>query len=387
MKPGVLRLVRVLSLLALVGAALVGVYGLGHQNNPSLTQIDCRALQRVVEFAVAGHNPYDRAAVDVAFATLPYKVHELFYPPSFIALTAPFVFLGDVALRSIVVCAQVLCFLLLISPVRRLPQLLQPLVLLSPVVLLSLYQTARFGQITCIACAAALVLWDRLPRSKSILFDGVLLCIATVKPSSTLAVLVYLLLERRFAILAIAALLHVASTQLAYFLTGIDPLSLMSSWVQTLPRYREFAVNTPEGNVVYGISVLIHRVFGSVVTLELLTLPLTYLVWRMRTMLAPYESIALLLLIAFIVGTPHAYDLFMLVPAMVCILRRPYGVWVYTLVTLMVVVPQRVLEPLVGQALESLPRVLAPVVLFLCVLAPCTQRREDGSRPRAVTVR
>jgi len=382
-----LGIARILSLLALVSAALVGVYGLGHQNEPALTQIDCRALQRVVEFAIAGHNPYDRAAVDAAFVAAPYKVHQLFYPPSFIAFTAPFVLLGDVALRTVVIGVQILCFLLLLSPARRLPQLLQPLAILSPLVLLSLFQTARFGQITCIVCAAAIILWNRLPRSRGIFLNGVLLCIATVKPSSTLAVLVYLFLERRFAIISVAALLHVAGILAASFLTHIDALTLISSWIRTLPMYRDFAVNTPEGDVVYGISVLIHRVSGSVVTLELLALPLTYLVWRIRVLWAPSECIALLLLIAFMVGTPHAYDFFMLVPAMICILGRSYGVWMYTVVTLMVVVPQRVLEPVIGQAVESLPRVLAPVVLFICMLLQRSRQSQQESGPNAVTVR
>jgi hypothetical protein len=364
------KLVRPVSFILLVAAALLGLYGLGHQNNFLLTQTDCRALQRVVAFALQRHSPYDRALVDQAFIDAPFKVHELFYPPSFIALTAPLTLVGDLGIRVLALVAQLASFWFVLSQARRLPVRMQALAFLSPVAFLALFQTVRFGQISCIAAAMAILLWkqlegQRLEGLRTTLFEGVLLFIATVKPSSTVAVLVYLVLERRFSLLAVAGLLHGACTVVAWLLTGIDPISLCAQWLHTIPKYREFAVNSPAESVVYGLSVLVHRLTGAVVSLDILALPLTCLVWRLRDRWTTPDVIALLFLISYMVGTPHAYDFFMLLPALIRTITRSLGVLIYAAVSLMLLVPQRVLQPVFGPEFESVLRVLAPVVLFL----------------------
>lgn len=369
MSHSVSKFVRPISCILLIFAALLGIYGAGHQSDFSLTQTDCRALQRVVAFALTGHSPYNTALVAAAFIDAPFKVYELFYPPSFIALIAPLTFVGDLGIRVVTVIAQVLCFWFVLSQARQLDPRLQPFVFLSPVVFLALFQTVRFGQISCIAAAIALLLWQRLQGTKGNALAVVLLFLATLKPSSTVALVVYLMLERRFALLAAAGCVHVVFTMVASLLTGIDPVELCAQWLRAIPKYREFAVNSPAEGVVYGLSVLVHRVTGVVRSLDVLAVPLAYLVWRMRDRFSRSEVAALIFLISYMVGTPHAYDFFMLLPALIAILERPHGVWVHAVVALMLLVPQRVAQPIVGSEFESIPRVLAPVVLFLFMTA------------------
>jgi hypothetical protein len=360
---------RPLSFLVLLIVALLGVYGLGHQYEFARTQTDCVALARVVKLALSGHSPYDRALVTSTFGALPFTVDELFYPPSFIPFVAPFVGLGEIPFRIFVVALQVLCFWYVISrSARGVSPQYRSWVYLSPVVFLALFQTARFGQISCFVCAAALYFWDSFKSNRTGVWGCIVLFVASIKPSAVLAILIFLLLEREFLVITSVCVLHAVCTYVASVLTGVDSSLLLSGWLEAVAHYRELPQNSPSGSFVYGASVLLERVSGVTMALDFAAVPLSVLVWRMRRSFSVYECVALLLLISFIVGSPHAYDLLFLVPALFCVLERRRGLCIYSVVSAMLLLPQRVLHLAGVSFFDSALRVLAPLVLLVFLL-------------------
>jgi hypothetical protein len=371
----------------LVSAAL-GVFGIGHQNALHNTQTDIIALRHVGAMASEGVSPYNRVAVVQAASHLPFTVDELFYPPSAIPLLVLLGSLDTTLIRVLAVVVQVLCAVYLVyryqpnereqnAPVnvstvaRKLP-----LTLFCPVLLLALYQTVRAGQVSCVVVVAALIFWklyhDR--SSATTWFRMLALCVATMKPSITLPVVIFLALDRAFLLLIGAAALHVLLLCSATALTGIDPVSLLKQWLSVLATYRDLPQNDPSGEFVYGLSSLLTRILGKAPSLEVLALPGTYLVWRARSQLSLQQSIALLLVVAFVSGAPHAYDFFMLVPGLLCLLESNRGVLHYLLASAMLLVPQRLVELMGGRSFDSVFRVLAPVGILAGIVSIVRRR-------------
>ena len=366
---------RSLSLCGIVLAALLGVYGFGHQYTFLNTQTDCRALARVIQLALGGHSPYDRALIEGSFESAPFTIDELFYPPSFIPVAAIFVGLGEVPLRMLVGALQVLCFIWIISRATRAVSAQDrgasyaPLLYLCPVAFFALFQTARFGQISCCVCLATLYFWDRWRAGRVGLWGIAALCLASMKPSAVLALFVFLLLEGKVGIVLSVALLHLLSAALASALTSVELSALISGWVDAVAHYRELPQNAVTGSFVYGVSVLVQRMTGFVIMLDFAAIPLAFLVWRARRQLSSHECIALLMVISFTIGSPHAYDFLFLLPALFCVIERGYGVVVYWIVCAMLLIPQRALQVVGVSSFDSILRVLAPLVLLIFLLA------------------
>ncbi len=386
------RCVKFVSWLGLAVVALLGVFGFGHQYDLSLTQTDCRALLEVVGRAIReDFSPYQRASVESLSAVLRFPVDELFYPPSFIALAAPFTLSGEAFSRVLILVAQVLCFGYVISrSAKEIPARHQAWVWLSPVAFLALFQTARFGQLSCFACAAVLCFWDRWRAGRMDLVAALLLFVATVKPSISLALLVFLLLERSFALLFVVALMHVGAGWIASQLSGVALWSLSTEWLSSLASYRELPQNSPTGSFVYGLSTLVHRFTDTQYSFDWLALPLSYAVWRMKNLFTQHECIALLLLISFVVGAPHAYDFLLLLPALwsVCGRAMPagdgdralsWGTGMCILVSVMLLLPQRVLLSAGFTSFDSILRVSAPLVLGIALVAGRRSPRQSRS--------
>jgi hypothetical protein len=195
-----------------------------------------------------------------------------------------------------------------------------------------------------------------------------------MKPSITLPVVIFLALDRAVLLLIGAAALHVLLLCSATALTGIDPVSLLKQWLSVLATYRDLPQNDPSGEFVYGLSSLLTRILGKAPSLEVLALPGTYLVWRARSQLSLQQSIALLLVVAFVSGAPHAYDFFMLVPGLLCLLESNRGVLHYLLASAMLLVPQRLVELMGGRSFDSVFRVLAPVGILAGIVSIVRRR-------------
>jgi hypothetical protein len=190
-----------------------------------------------------------------------------------------------------------------------------------------------------------------------------------MKPSAVLALFVFLLLEGKVGIVLSVALLHLLSAALASALTSVELSALISGWVDAVAHYRELPQNAVTGSFVYGVSVLVQRMTGFVITLDFAAIPLAFLVWRARRQLSSHECIALLMVISFTIGSPHAYDFLFLLPALFCVIERGYGVVVYWMVCAMLLIPQRALQVVGVSSFDSILRVLAPLVLLIFLLA------------------
>jgi hypothetical protein len=184
-----------------------------------------------------------------------------------------------------------------------------------------------------------------------------------MKPSIALGLVCFLVCEGSFGLLVRAGLLHVLLVGVVTILSGLNPLSLAQEWFGALAAYREYAVNSPSSPYVYGISTGLERIFGVSVSLDLLALPAAYLLWRTRELFSQTEIAALLLATAFIFGTPHAYDFYLLAPALVCLVAMPgKRVASFTLAVLLIL-PQRMMLELGFLSFDSVLRVVVPVVL------------------------
>jgi hypothetical protein len=379
------KYLRIVSWSGLAWAALLGIFGLSYQHDLSLTQTDGRALFQVIERAIQnGISPYQRQNVEGLSATMRFAVDELFYPPSFIALAAPFLFLGEDGVRALLLLAQVLCFGFILSRAsKHVPDRYQAGVWLCPVAFLALFQTARFGQLSCFVCAAVLCFWDRWRAGRADFVAMLLLFLATVKPSISLALVVFLAFERNFKLLFVVGLIHVGATWIASTLTGVDVGTLFTEWLASLGRYRELPQNSPSESFVYGLSTLLYRTTGAQYSLDLLALPLSYVVWRFRASYTANECIALLLLVSFVVGAPHAYDFLLLLPALWSVwsrLEKSQAASVYILVSVMLLLPQRVLGSIGLSSFDSVLRVCAPMVLGLALIGRQYTERSDAEK-------
>jgi hypothetical protein len=346
--------------------ALVGVYGLGHQNNLLTTQADIVSLHFLGSLARGGISPYNSETVDRLSAGLPFPVEELFYPPSFLALLLPISVLDETTLRVFTVLAQIACTAWLTFYLARgnTPSAsAQLLTIYNPLLYYALFQTVRFGQISCLVVALAVVFWHQRTTSKSPWWNALLLCGITMKPSIALGLLCFLLCERSFGLLVRAGLLHVLCLLTVSVVSGLNPLALVQEWFAALAAYRDHAVNSPVSPYVYGISTGLERMFGVSVALDLLVVPTAYLLWRVREVFSQSETLALLLAAAFVFGTPHAYDFYLLAPALLCLVDIPGKRGAAFAFAVLMILPQRVMVELGFVGFDSVLRVVVPMVL------------------------
>jgi hypothetical protein len=192
-----------------------------------------------------------------------------------------------------------------------------------------------------------------------------------MKPSIALGLLCFLVLDRNFALLLRAALLHILCIGIASLMSGLNSLSLLSEWLGTLAAYRDYAVNSPAGPFVYGVSTALERISGVELSLDLLVLPATYLVWRSRESFLHIAILALLLAPAFVFGTPHAYDFYLLMPAFLCFANTPARRVASIALMMLLILPQRLMIEVGFVSFDSVLRVVVPVVL--CALFVTTR--------------
>lgn len=358
---------KALPLCMMCVCALVGVYGLGHQNDPSSTQADILSLQFLGSLAAHGTSPYSRKVVQQLGAGLPFPVHELFYPPSFLAFLIPLASLSDGALRVVTILIQIACTVYLALCITRVSTgsiSTRRFALYNPLLYYALFQTVRFGQLTCVATVLALLVWNRRNEQKNVWWTAALLCGVTMKPSIALGLLCFLLLEKHFALFLRTGLLHLASLSAAALMSGLNPLSLLQEWLGTLAAYRDYAVNSPTGPFVYGVSTALERISGQSLSLDLLVLPAVYLIWKTREHFSQIEILALLLAAAFIFGTPHAYDFYLLIPAFLCFVHTPAQRVASCILMMLMILPQRLMTEVGFVTFDSVLRVVVPLVLY-----------------------
>lgn len=210
------------------------------------------------------------------------------------------------------------------SPAARLPAtrwLLPALVLGSPFAAHLLW----IGQVTPLAVALLVGGWVAVRRGRNV-WGGLLLGLATFKPHFALLPLLWLLLERRVKVLAVAAGASAACATVGVGLA--NPLGVVGLWLRAVPTYQADAANRLGGEYVVGVPSALAALgvpMPPLWTLPLLGALLTVGLWLRRRWLDEDDVLAWLVVVQCLGVWVHSNDLVMLVPVAAALWRRLAG--------------------------------------------------------------
>jgi len=175
------------------------------------------------------------------------------------------------------------------------------------------------GQTTLIVAAALVSGWYYAYRGRWVL-SGVLIAISTIKPQLSLLVILWLLLERRWRILAVAAVTTLIFCLVPMVITG--PIDVFFHWFASLGAHKNIFANVLGFPAVFSIQNLLYTAGIQVPQLLPLGIVITVLLWRYRSRLIIDDVIGLLLAISVLFGFAHHYDLIALEPLMAAFWRH-----------------------------------------------------------------
>jgi len=169
------------------------------------------------------------------------------------------------------------------------------------------------GQTTLIVAAALVSGWYYAYRNRWVL-SGILIAISTIKPQLSLLVILWLLLERCWRLLAVAALTTLIFCLVPIVITG--PIDVFVEWFASIGEHKNVFANVLGSPAVFSIQNLLYTAGIQVPQLFLLKIVIIVLLWRYRSRLIIDDLIGLLLAISVLFGVAHHYDLIALAPLM-----------------------------------------------------------------------
>ena len=185
------------------------------------------------------------------------------------------------------------------------------------------------GQTTLIVTAALVGGWYYAYRDKWVL-SGILIAISTIKPQLSLLVILCLLLERRWRILAVAAVTTLIFCLVPMAISG--PIDVFVYWFATLGKHKTIFANILGTGGVFSLQDLLYAAGLKVPPLLPLGIVLTGLLWWYRFRLIIDDVIGVLMAIALLFGFAHHYDLVALAPMVTAFWRyihnQPKATWV-----------------------------------------------------------
>lgn len=185
------------------------------------------------------------------------------------------------------------------------------------------------GQTTLIVAAALVGGWYYAYRDKWVL-SGILIAISTIKPQLSLLVILWFLLERRWRILAVAAVTTLIFCLVPMAISG--PIEVFFDWFATLGKHKTIFANVLGTGGVFSLQDLFYAAGIKVPPLLPLGIILTGLLWWYRSRLIIDDVIGLLMAIALLFGLAHHYDLVALAPMVAAFWRhvhnRPQVTWI-----------------------------------------------------------
>ncbi len=234
------------------------------------------------------------------------------------------------------------------------------------------------GQTTLIVILALMLGW-RLARRDRWLIGGLLLAIATIKPQVSALPMLWLVLERRWRVLAAAALGVAALAAVPLLISG--PVQLMSDWSAAAWRYSAGSYNTLGSRMVFGLRNLL---FVAGVDAPVL-LPLALLIlgwfWWSRASVVDDDVLPILVGMSLLFGFAHGYDIAALIPLIPAFWRHVHERAAASVLALglmlIVTLPNSLLEPYVSPLLLHL-RVLALCVAVGWLMAMSLRRGTAG---------
>jgi hypothetical protein len=185
------------------------------------------------------------------------------------------------------------------------------------------------GQTTLIVAAALVGGWYYAYRDKWVL-SGILIAVSTIKPQLSLLVILWFLLERRWRVLAVAAVTTLIFCLFPMAVSG--PIDVFIYWFNTLGKHKTIFANVLGTAGVFSLQDLFYAAGLKVPPLLPLGIVLTGLLWWYRSRLIIDDVIGLLLAIALLFGFAHHYDLVALAPMITTFWRhihhQPKATWV-----------------------------------------------------------
>lgn len=203
------------------------------------------------------------------------------------------------------------------------------------------------GQTTLIAIAALVGSWYFAHRDRW-LPGGILLAIATLKPQLSGLVILWLLLERRWRLLATASLAILIGCSVPMWVSG--PVEVFIRWFAALQNYTSSEFNVLGFRFLFGIQNLLYSLGIQVPSLLPLAVLALGVLWWYRKQLLRHDIFGVLLALSLLFGFSHTYDLVALAPLVALFARhlrdRPRSLVVVWGLMLAMFFPQSWLLPL-----------------------------------------
>lgn len=175
------------------------------------------------------------------------------------------------------------------------------------------------GQTTLIAAAALVSGWYYAYRDRWVL-SGILIAIASIKPQLSLLVILWLLLERRWRLLAVAAATTLIFSLVPMAISG--PIEVFFNWFASLGQHKNIFSNVLGSGAVFSIQDILYASGIKVPQLFPLGIVLTGLLWWYRSRLIIDDVVGILVAISLLFGLAHHYDLVALAPLLAAFWRH-----------------------------------------------------------------
>ncbi|MEQ9553868.1 MAG: glycosyltransferase family 87 protein [Coleofasciculus sp. G3-WIS-01] len=234
------------------------------------------------------------------------------------------------------------------------------------------------GQTTLIVAAALVSGWYYAYRKRWVL-SGVLIAISTIKPQLSLLIILWLILERRWRLLAVAAMTTLIFCLVPMVITG--PIDVFAHWFSSLGKHKDIFANVLGSPAVFSIQNLLYTMGMEMPQLLFLGIVITGLVWRYRSRLIMDDVIGLLMAISVLFGFAHHYDLIALAPLMAAFWRhlshRPKATLVALTMMFIMFFPRNVLMTFIPSELLLQYRVLLVIGVTIWLGVMSVKRKAE----------
>jgi len=178
------------------------------------------------------------------------------------------------------------------------------------------------GQTTLIAAAALIGGWYYAYRDRWV-GSGILIGISSIKPQLSLLVIFWLLLERRWRVLAVAAVTTLIFSLVPMGISG--PIEVFFDWFASLEGHKNIFANVLGSEAVFSIQNFLYAAGIKVPLLFPLGIALTAILWWYRSRLIIDDVLGILIAIPLLFGFAHHYDLVALAPLVAAFWRHVYN--------------------------------------------------------------
>lgn len=241
------------------------------------------------------------------------------------------------------------------------------------------------GQTSVIVAAAAIGAWFFTYQRRIAWLAGVLLSVACIKPTLAILIVLWLLLDRQWIVLGVAAAL--SAGYLVYAAQLDSPINLATYWLESAQHYAGQAHDSAGQIDRFGLTSLLATVNLDAPPGLIFGIPYLLLVWMIRRQLRPLNQLAVVCALTALTSTVHNYDLVLLSPLIAVIVLAASGSVARQLtgasLIFLLYSPQRFVVTPIAPMLAQW-RVLVVLIMLAWVL-PHTGRTKRRAAKNAIT--